>query len=52
MRKAKKRGRMPAFARDAEKAMRIAVAKVIREHRRRGEPLVVWEKGRVIRVEP
>ena len=34
----------------AEKAMREAVIKVVREHRRSGKPLSIWENGKVVTV--
>ena len=32
----------------ALKALRIAVANTIEEHRRSGDPIVVWKNGRVV----
>lgn len=34
----------------ALKALRIAVAKTIEEHRLSGDPIVVWKNGRVVRI--
>ncbi len=34
----------------AEKALKIAVANAIEEHRRDGDPIVVWKKGRVVKL--
>lgn len=34
----------------AEKALKKAVKKVIEEHRREKLPLVVWEKGKVVKI--
>lgn len=42
--------RSSSFAVKAEKALRIAVAKTIEEHRRSGDPIVVWENGRVVKI--
>ncbi len=36
----------------AEIALRQAVAGVIRDHRRLGEPLAIWRDGRVVMVSP
>ena len=36
----------------AEKALENAVRRVVEEHRRTGEPLVIWEKGKVKLVPP
>ena len=41
---------IPTLAQKAEKALKIAVAKAIEEHRRSGDPIVVWEKGRVVKI--
>jgi hypothetical protein len=32
----------------ALKALRIAVAKTIEDHRRSGDPIVVWQNGRAV----
>lgn len=50
MKKTKRPVKLPLLARQVERAMRIAVSKVIAEHRRRGAPLVVWRKGKVVKV--
>ena len=34
----------------AEKALHIAVAKTIEEHRLSGDPIVVWKNGRVVKI--
>lgn len=34
----------------AEVAMKEAVKKVVEEHKKSGQPLSIWEKGRVKRV--
>jgi hypothetical protein len=34
----------------AEEALRKAVARVVEEHRKSGEPLAVWRDGKVVRV--
>ena len=36
--------------RKAEKALQIAVARTIEEHRRSGDPIVVWKNGRVVNI--
>ena len=36
----------------AERALREAVAEVIEAHRESGEPIIVWQDGRVSRVHP
>ena len=38
------------MVRKVEKALRIAVAKTIEEHRLSGDPIVVWKNGRVIKI--
>lgn len=34
----------------AGKALRIAVARTIEEHRLSGDPIVVWKNGRVVKI--
>ncbi len=34
----------------AEKALKKAVAKVVKEHRQKNLPLVVWKNGRVVKI--
>ena len=34
----------------AEKAMREAVAKVVRERRKSGQPVSIWKNGKVVTV--
>jgi hypothetical protein len=41
-----------SLAEKAECALRRAVAKVIAEHQRTGEPLAIWRDGRVVLVSP
>ena len=35
----------------AEEAMKRAVEKAIADHRRTGDPIVIWKEGKVIRVQ-
>jgi hypothetical protein len=42
--------KLTGLARQAQEAMRLAVRGVIAEHRKTGEPLVIWRNGRVARV--
>lgn len=46
----KRRRRVPAVVLKAEKALQLAVAKTIEEHRQSGDPIVVWENGRVVKI--
>ena len=48
--KRKAPGRVSSFALKVEKAMRVAVARTIEDHRRTGDPIVVWKKGRVVKI--
>ena len=34
----------------AEKALRSAVRRVVEEHKRTGQPIVVWRAGKVARI--
>jgi hypothetical protein len=36
----------------AEEAMKKAVAKTIEDHRRTGDPIVIWRDGKVVKVPP
>lgn len=36
----------------AEMALKVAVAEAIAEHKRRGNPIVVWRNGKVVKVAP
>jgi len=36
----------------AEEALKAAVAKVIKEHKQLGLPLVIWRDGKVVHVPP
>jgi len=38
------------LARDAFKALKIAVAKALAEHKRLGNPIYVWQDGKVVRI--
>ena len=38
------------LVRDAYKALRIAVAKALANHKRLGHPIYVWEGGKVVRI--
>ena len=48
--KRKRARRVPAVVLKAEKALQIAVAKTIEEHRLNGDPIVVWKNGRVVTI--
>ena len=34
----------------AELAMKVAVKKVVQEHRRTGRPLAIWKNGRAVHI--
>lgn len=36
----------------AEKALKEAVRKVVEDHKRTGDPLLVWRNGKVAKVSP
>lgn len=42
--------RISSVVQKAGKALRIAVAKTIEEHRRSGDPIVIWKDGRVVKI--
>jgi hypothetical protein len=35
---------------EAERALQIAVAEVIEDHKRTGDPLVIWRNGKVAKI--
>ena len=37
---------------NAEKALKEAVLKVVRDHRQTGDPVIVWRGGRVVKADP
>ena len=37
---------------NAEKALKEAVLKVIKDHKQTGDPVIVWRGGRVIKADP
>lgn len=41
---------VPPLAILALKALRKAVAKAIADHKRTGDPIVIWKDGKVVRV--
>jgi len=40
----------PSVAQKAERALRIAVANTIEDHRRTGDPIVVWQNGKIVKI--
>jgi hypothetical protein len=48
--KRKRAQKVPTFVLKAEKALRIAVAKAIEDHRLNGDPIVVWENDRMVKI--
>ena len=45
-----KKVHVSSLASKAERALRQAVRHVIKEHRRTGQPVVIWRAGKVVRV--
>lgn len=39
-----------ALSLKAQKALRQAVRRLVQEHRRLGQPVVVWREGKVVRI--
>ncbi len=51
MKKKKERPyRAPSIVKKMEKALKTAVAKAIKDHRRTGDPIVVWKNGRIVEI--
>ena len=46
----KTNGKIPSLARKAEKALKVAVAKAIKEHKKNGIPIAVWKNGKVVTI--
>ena len=46
----KTNSKIPPLARKAEKALKIAVTKALKEHKKNGIPIAVWKNGRVITI--
>jgi len=36
----------------AEAALKIAVRKVVQQHKKTGRPLIIWQNGKTVRVSP
>jgi hypothetical protein len=49
MTKKKKLSDIPLEVR-AEEAMKKAVEKTIEEHRRTGDPIVIWKEGKIVKI--
>lgn len=45
-----KRVSLSALSSKAEKALKSAVRQVVEEHKRTGQPVVVWRSGKVVRI--
>ena len=50
MNKSNSRRRGSLLELKAKRALKKAVANVIKEHKRTGEPLIVWHRGHVARI--
>ena len=37
---------------NAEKALKEAVLKVIKDHKQTGDPVIVWRGGKVVKADP
>lgn len=52
MRRSSSRRKLPPIIAKAERALKEAVRKTIIDHRRTGDPLVVWRNGKIVHVSP
>ncbi len=43
-----KPGKKMNFAKLAEKAIKEAVAKVVKDHKKSGRPMHIWEDGKIV----
>jgi hypothetical protein len=41
-----------SLAAKAEKALKEAVLKVVKDHKQTGDPVIVWRGGRVVKADP
>ncbi len=41
-----------SLSQKAEKALKEAVRNVIKDHKRTGDPILVWQNGRVVKISP
>ncbi|MFA4982190.1 MAG: hypothetical protein WC592_06975 [Candidatus Omnitrophota bacterium] len=41
-----------SLSQKAEKALKEAVRNVIKDHKRTGDPLLVWRHGKVVKISP
>jgi hypothetical protein len=42
--------KLPAFVQLADKAIKVAVSKVMAEHKRQGLPIFIWQENKVVRI--
>ena len=42
--------RTMSLSQKAEKALKEAVRNVIKDHKRTGDPLLVWQNGKVVKI--
>lgn len=48
----KKGKKLSPLLEKADRALQIAVAKVLKEHKRQGLPIYVWQDNKVVRIPP
>lgn len=41
-----------SLSQKAEKALKEAVRNVVKDHKRTGDPLLIWRNGRVAKISP
>ncbi len=42
--------RIPSLVKKADRALKMAVRKLIEERKRKGQPLIIWRDGRVFKI--
>lgn len=50
MKRQKRSPKLPSIILKADKALKIAVAKAIADHKRTGDPIYIWKNGKVVKV--
>ena len=52
MKRRNARNKRLSMGEKAEKALKIAVKKAFKEHKKAGVPIVVWKNGKIVKILP
>lgn len=50
MKKVSSKRKLDTYSKNAEKALREAVREALIDHKRTGDPVYVWENGKVVKI--